>query len=161
MWQIEDILRATGFDIEIVEQQLVSKYNCNDALRKEIYDWYKNLIVMMKKEHVEKKGHLQIIKNTLAEVYEFHIMLLKSRQIPQYDLLYNKAKPDINMLVSKDESGLSEIELILNAIYGVLLLKIKGTKISDGTLDAVKTFSTFLANLSESFKKYEEGKLEI
>jgi hypothetical protein len=161
MWQMEDLIRAMEFNMEKLDQQLVSKYNCNEGLKKEIYDWYKNLIVMMQKEHVEKSGHLQIIKNTLAEVNEFHLMLLKSGEYPQYDLLYNKAKPDVEMLASKDKSGANEIELVLNAIYGVLLLKMKGTDISKGTLEAVKIFSSFLAHLADSFKKYEEGQIEI
>lgn len=161
MWQIEDMIRAMEFVMGKIEQQLVSKYKCDENIRVEITGWYKNLVLMMQKEHLEKKGHLQFINNTMTEVHDFHLMLLKNNQYPQYGILYNKAKPDIDSLSSNDNSNTNEIEIVLNAIYGVVLLKMKGAEVSKGTLAAVKLFSSFLSQLGNYFKKYEKGELEV
>ena len=49
MWQVEDMLRAMRMDIQLVNQNVVSQFQVDDDTRKEISDWYDNLIEMMRK----------------------------------------------------------------------------------------------------------------
>ena len=72
MWQIEDSLRACSFNPETIEKQLVARFNADEATCKEIAGWYNNLAVMMEKEHVQEKGHLQVIANLVNDLNEFH-----------------------------------------------------------------------------------------
>ena len=58
MWQVEDMLRAMRMDIQLVNQNVVSQFQVEDDTRKEISDWYDNLIEMMRKEEVVKSGHV-------------------------------------------------------------------------------------------------------
>ena len=47
MWQVEDMLRALGLDMQRVNEHVVARFRADDALRKEIYDWYDYLVAMM------------------------------------------------------------------------------------------------------------------
>ena len=70
MWQLEDMLRAMQMDIRQVERNVVSQFQVDEDTRKEIREWYDNLIEMMKREEVVKGGHLQVVKNMVNEQYE-------------------------------------------------------------------------------------------
>ena len=59
MWQIEDIIRAYGLDIDKIEKNLVNHYaDLEEGKRREILDWYESLIDMMRREGKEKTGLL-------------------------------------------------------------------------------------------------------
>ena len=47
MWQVEDLIRANGCDIDAIERNLISRYDVDDAKRGEIREWYENLVKMM------------------------------------------------------------------------------------------------------------------
>ena len=72
MWQLEDMLRAMQMDIRQVERNVVSQFQVDEDTRKEIREWYDNLIEMMKREEVVKGGHLQVVKNMVNELTELH-----------------------------------------------------------------------------------------
>ena len=72
MWQIEDMLRAMGLDIERVNENVVAAFQTDERVKQEIREWYDNLIVMMKQEKVEQRGHIQVLKNTVNELTELH-----------------------------------------------------------------------------------------
>ena len=58
MWQVEDLIRASGFDIDEIEKNIISRYRQSREILFEIRDWYSGLIQSMKEEGIEKKGHL-------------------------------------------------------------------------------------------------------
>lgn len=62
MWQVEDLLRALGFNMKQVKEKVIDRFEVAEDTAKEMYDWYDNLSEMMRKEKVEQKGHLQILK---------------------------------------------------------------------------------------------------
>lgn len=162
MWQLEDLLRANQFDMERIRQNIVDKFDSKNGEREEIARWYENLLLMMERENIKEKGHLQINRNQVNDLYEFHLLVMKSGQLPQYDMLFRQAKPFIDEFSAKaGGAGENDIETSLNALYGVLLLKLKGEDVSPGTLASVKMFSQFLAHLAQYYKQYESGKLEL
>ena len=66
MWQIEDLIRACGLNMDVLNENVVSKFPVqSEAERKEIYNWYESLIEMMRMENVQEKGHLQLNKNII------------------------------------------------------------------------------------------------
>ena len=91
MWQVEDMLRAMQMDIELVNRNVVSQFGGDDAARKEISDWYDNLIEMMRKEEVVKSGHVQVVKNMVNELTELHYHLLHNVQDMKYKQLFMMA----------------------------------------------------------------------
>ena len=65
MWQVEDLLRASGLSMEKIEKSLVEPYSLPEEQRKEMLEWYSNLVEMMRLEDVKDSGHLQINKNVI------------------------------------------------------------------------------------------------
>lgn len=63
MWQVEDMLRASNFDMEVVKKNIIDPYpSLTDEQRRELTQWYQDLINMMHDEQVMQKGHVQINK---------------------------------------------------------------------------------------------------
>ena len=82
MWQIEDLIRAFGLDLDRIEENIVNKHeNLSDEQRKEMSEWYESLIDMMRREDVVEKGHLQINKNVIIALDDLNARLVKD---PKY-----------------------------------------------------------------------------
>lgn len=162
MWQVEDMIRANGMDMERIREILVTPARLDAEREKELSDWYENLVEMMRLEGVSEKGHLQINKNTVTLLTDLHLQLLKSTKYPFYSAAYYKALPFIVELRTQGNNrNLSELENCFEALYGVLLLKLQKREISEGTLQAVKAISQFLGILSDYYKKDKAGELEL
>ena len=81
MWQIEDLIRANGLDLDKITENIIDKYDLSPDQRKELKEWYESLIDMMRRENVVKSGHLQLNKNIIIQLNELHHELLKG---PKY-----------------------------------------------------------------------------
>ena len=114
-------------DIQLVNQHVVSQFGVDDSTRKEISDWYDNLIEMMKKEEVAKSGHVQVVKNMVNELTELHYHLLHNVQDMKYKQLFMMAAN--NLLDYRRKTNLpeevSDVELALHALYGHLMLRLQ------------------------------------
>jgi len=77
MWQVEDLLRACSFNPENIENKLVQRFKADEDISREIADWYKNLAMMMEKEHIQEKGHLQVLINLVNDLNEFHLKMVQ------------------------------------------------------------------------------------
>lgn len=158
MWQIEDILRAYKLDIEKLDEVIVSQYQQDENTKKEIREWYDNLIQMMKLEHLEESGHLQININLVNDLNDLHIELLQNQQEIQYNALFFKTLPFLVEFRNKLKAGeeTNDIQLSLHSLYAILLLKLQKKEISKDTEVAVKQISSFLAVLSQKYKHWLE-----
>lgn len=155
MWQIEDIIRAYNLDLDRIEKEIIDKYTSLDDSRKhQLKEWYESLIDMMRREGVEQKGHLQINKNVIISLDDLHRRLLTDEKFARYSAEFYKTLPYIVELRAKagDEKA-GEIETCFNALYGILMLRLKGEEISQETLAAIKQISVFLAMLSGYYKQ--------
>ena len=149
MWQIEDLIRACRFDMEEIDAHLLSKYEQPEPVLQEIRQWYQELADRMREEGVMEKGHLQQNKNIVAELNELHHRLINSAHESVYGSLYYKVLPAIVQLRSQsDNAGTSEMETCLTAIYGYILLKMKGREISVETTESIKDMSRLLSFLA-------------
>lgn len=155
MWQIEDLIRAYNLDIDRIDSEIISKYtSLSEEQRHQLHDWYESLIDMMRREGVEKKGHLQLNKNVVIALDDLHRRLLADEKFAKYSAEFYKTLPFIVELRAKaGEEKAGEIETCLNALYGILLLKLKGQEISKETMEAIKQISTFMGMLSHYYKK--------
>ena len=160
MWQVEDFIRAYQFDIEAIDKNIISQFQQPEEKHKEIRDWYENLIEMMKIEKVEQKGHLQILKNNINELFDFHLYLLEKVKDSSYLNLFQQAVGNISEFRQKSKATAenNDVEVCLTALYGILMLKLQGKKISKDTLAAVTTFSNLISELTIKYKAFEEDK---
>ena len=60
MWQVEDIIRAYGCNLQQIKKEYISRFDCTDEQKEEMVDWYGNLIRMINQEGCREKGHIQI-----------------------------------------------------------------------------------------------------
>ena len=162
MWQVEDLIRANGMDLERIRETLAAPSRLDAENQAELMEWYENLVEMMRLEGVSERGHLQINKNVIVMLTDLHLQLLKSTKFPFYSAAYYKALPFIVELRTQGENrNLSELENCFEALYGILLLKLQKHDISEGTLQATKAISQLLGLLSDYYKKDKAGDLEL
>ena len=84
MWQVEDLIRANGCDMERIRKNIIEPYPATDEQKKELARWYEDLINMMQQEGVLEKGHVQINKNIIVWLTDLHLRLLRSPKFPYY-----------------------------------------------------------------------------
>lgn len=162
MWQVEDLIRANGHDPEQIRKNLIDSYpSLDEEQKKELIQWYEDLINMMRNEGVMQRGHLQINKNIIVWLTDLHLRLLKSPKFPYYSAAYYKALPFIVELRSKGDKDLPEIETCFDAMYGVLMLKLQKKELSEETRKAIKAIGDLLAVLADYYKKDKAGQLDL
>ena len=158
MWQVEDIIRAFGLDIDKIKAGIIDRYDVDENTRKEIIDWWEGLIMMMQHEGKKETGHLQINKNVLIRLTDLHNELLKSAKHPEYGAEFYKTLPFIVELRAKtpEDQQVGELETCFNALYGTLMLKLQGKEIGKDTQAAINQISHFIGTLAAYYKKNEE-----
>lgn len=161
MFQIEDLLRACNFNKNIIESNLIAQYKTDETTISEIRDWYFGLTDLMEEEKLEQKGHLSFLTNKINEVYDFHLYILQHEDFIEYQNKYKEVSPILNDLKPKQGQAQNDIQIIVNAIYGIYLLKLKKQEISTDTYKSASILSRFLADLSKYFKDYESGELKL
>lgn len=160
MWQIEDIIRANGLDIDRIKENVIDRFNLSPAQSKEMVEWYESLIDMMRREGVEKSGHLQLNKNVIIQLTDLHLALLKDPRFPEYTAEFYKTLPYIVELRSKaGENPAGELETCFNALYGMLMLRLQGKEITPETKAALTQISKFIALLARDYNLDREDKL--
>lgn len=160
MWQIEDIIRANGLDIDKIRENVISKFNLSSPQKLEMEEWYESLIDMMRREGVAESGHLQINKNILNQLVQLHQALLADPEFPDYTAEFYRTLPYIVELRGKaGENKTGEIETCFTALYGMLLMRLQKKELSEATTEAVGQISRFIALLAKDFHLDEEDKL--
>lgn len=155
MWQIEDLIRAYGLDLDRIQQDIIDKHTgISEQQRKDMRDWYESLIDMMRREGVTEKGHLQLNRNTLDDIEQLHRRLLSDPKFSAYANQYYATLPLIVELRSKaGDNRKDEIETLFEALYGILLMRLQGKELSKDTQDALAQISKFLGLLASYYKK--------
>jgi len=157
MWQLEDLIRAFGFNIEALEKDVFEVFSPDETLRQEFYQWYGSLIEMMEMENIKSEGHLQITKNVVLDLNTLHVTLLKMPEENIYRDLYYKAAPNLYEFQKKiKDPEINEVEMMFLGLFGLLMMRIKKSSISDETEMAMKTFSDLLALLTQKYHEREE-----
>ena len=157
MWQIEDIIRANNLDIEPIRKNVIDRFGLSDEQRQQLTEWYESLIDMMRREGVEKSGHLQMNTNMLSQLVELHNALLRDPRFGEYTKRFYAALPAIVELRSKaGEHPAGELETCFNALYGMLMLRLRNGEVTPATTEAMGRISAFIAMLAAYFHKNEK-----
>lgn len=153
MWQVEDIIRAYDCSLSRIRKEYIDSFELDDEQKEEELDWWGNLVRMMNQEGCREHGHLQINKIVVQDLTELHAQLLQSSKYPFYNTEYYKVLPFIVELRNRGDKDLTEIETCLNALYGVMMLRLQHKDISPDTKHAIDEITTFLGMLSDYYKK--------
>lgn len=152
--QLCDIMRANNMDIKKIDELLVSKFEVSEKEKLKIHNWYQALIEKMREENIVVSGDLKEIKELISMLNRIHLALLDDKDEYRHHELYNWAKPNIAEYkrLSKSNSD-NEIEICIDAMYALLLLKLQHKSISEETAQAMQTFGSLLANIADVYKK--------
>ena len=162
MWQVEDLIRAYGCNLQRIREEYLSRFDIDEEQREELSDWYGDLIRMTNQEGCREGGHLQINKLVMQQLCELHNQLLASPKFPFYSSAYYKVLPFIVELRQKgSHKDEHEIETCFNALYGVMLLRLQQKSVSPDTNHAIESMTTLLGMLSDYYLKDKEGTLRF
>ena len=162
MWQAEDMVRAFQLDFDSIKSNISKDFNGKEADLHSLLAWYEGLIKKLKVQGKTKTGHINEINEIINELNYLHATLINLMQDPKYTDLYKAALPYINDFRGKSEnSNENDVHLCLNAIYAKLILKLKGSEISEETENAFEHFRNVLAHLSVRYKDMKAGTLTI
>lgn len=160
MWQMEDLIRAYGCSLTRIRREYIDRFDYTDQQKDEEEDWFGDLIRMMNQEGKREKGHLAINEVLLQDLGDLHVRLLQSTRFPYYSAEYYRVRPFIVELRQKGDKEIGEVETCLNALYGVMLLRMRQKPISPETAHAIKAITTFLGMLSDYYIKDRTEGLE-
>ncbi len=162
MWQIEDLIRAFSLDMDVINERIVEPYKITADEKKQLYDWYVSLIDMMRSENVQESGHLQLNKNILILLNDFHQELMSSGAEPAYNSKFYSILPSLAALRQKqNEADISDIELCFNFLYGIMTLRMQKKEISAETLQTQTEISKYLTLLNMHYFRYLNGDLQF
>lgn len=165
MWQLEDLIRAYSCDTDKVvtlANRFANIEGMDDEKIEAIGQWYCDLTQMMLAEGKRESGHLQININTLLDMTDLHLLLLKSEKDAIYSSAFYSTLPYIVELRSKEgKDPVGEIETCFTALYGVLLLRLQKKEVNQETQVAVQQIGKFLGLLSEKYKQWKSGELKF
>ena len=99
MYQLEDVMRACNLDEKLVDEHIVSKFNADIAVRAEISAWYRELIMAMKDQKIEKSGHLEYLRLQIAELSDFNYAILQENEDEEYADAFKSALPALADIV--------------------------------------------------------------
>jgi len=149
------MIRANKLDLESIEQTLISKFEVAYEVKREMREWYKTLIAMMQDEQKEVSGHLSILENSVEQLHELHRQILDQAVDTSYKEVNERATIHLEALRMRSGQGKeNEIQVALNGLYGLLLLKLKKTPITEETMKAFDSIKELVAELSS---RYMEG----
>ena len=138
MWQIEDIIRAYGCSLPVIKKNYIERFDFTPEQKDEELDWFGNLIRMMNEEGKRESGHLDINRVLLQDVIDLHGRLLQSSKFPIYNAEYYKVLPFIVELRNRGDKDINEVETCLDALYGVMMLRLQKKEITPETEKAIK-----------------------
>ena len=161
MWQLEDMLRACNFDIDLLSSQLVDPLDIDETQKSQAKVWYAGIAKQMKQAKIEQKGHLYELVEITSELFFLHTTVVTTLNNKDYEKAYSAAQPLLQELAKKQQGMQNEVETALTFLYGIWMLRVKGKEISEDTKQAVPAISKWLAFLSKLYADMKTGKLDF
>ncbi len=152
LFKTEDLLRTFEFDLNRINSQVIANIPVSDNEKKELILWYVDLIEAMKSQKIEKFGHLKVVNGLISQLTALHTNLLTNQN--KYKDIFVKAEPYIKEQIETSNQTLSNpIQVCLNAIYGFLILKLEGKKVTPNQQEMLEHFGDLLSFLSFKYKE--------
>jgi uncharacterized protein DUF4924 len=153
MYQTEDLVLSYKLNLDDILEYVIQHMSQNKAMIKEQLLWYADIIEQMKNEDIiNTRKHLsstQEYVDLLSFLHESHLMNDKS-----YVKVYSKAEKDIKHYIALSEKTIENtVQICLNGLYGMLLLKLNGKKVTAEQQQTLTNFGAVLEYLSEVYKK--------
>ena len=152
MYQVEDLIRASGFDPVRIDQMIISQFDADYSVKREMLEWYKDLISRMQDEGKEKSGHMDFLVKIAGEMNGLNVELLHRPLNKEFKDTYDRAKVNIDALrMRSGHTRENDVQLALNGLYGLLILKLQKKEVTEETEKAFREISGWIALLSAEF----------
>ncbi len=153
MYQVEDLIRANDFDLDRIEETIISQFDTDYAILREMREWYKGHIDRLNTEGKQKQGHMNFLTALGNELNELNLKLLHDPLNNEFKDVYDKAKLEIEALrMRSGHSKENDVHLALNGLYGYLMLRLQKKEISKETAEAFGKIGEWMARLAEEWK---------
>ena len=164
LWQIEDLLRALQFSPEAIYSTLVARIEGADEQQKEnIFNWYMQIVELLRKEGKEEKGHLEHTLHLIADLHNLHLQLMHHPIGEHYRKTFAALMPQLprlRQMVQKEE--ISDTEIAFRALYATMLYRIKGgDKGGEAIKDTIELISPVVGELAAMYGKVERGEVDL
>jgi hypothetical protein len=162
MYQVEDVIRAYKFDVDLIMEHYVQPQLPDSSFSGQYKTWYEGLIRSMKAQKIEKSGHLDELKEIMIELSYLHTTMLNMPDDTKYKEVYDAANKYLEEFKLKsDLKDKNHIEIAFHAMYMKLLLKLQKKEISPETEEAFDGMRMMLAYLSRSYRRMKAGDLDF
>ncbi|MEM7109748.1 MAG: DUF4924 family protein [Bacteroidota bacterium] len=148
MYQTEDLIRAFEFDLNKITEYVI-KHVPQEVERKELILFYAEIIIKMRDENIQQTGHLQSTQKIVSE------LLTLKNELQTTDQKFIKIWRASEGIIHKyaEQSGANEIQVCLNGIYGLLLLRLNGNPVSEEIKQHAELYGDILSYLSYKYKQ--------
>jgi len=156
-WQMEDLVRAVGFDLGGLRVHLSSAYE-GDRLEAEL-TWFADLMRDLKRENKLSSGHRMALDELMVELTYLHRTLLDVLKDGEYQSVVDAAQPHLSAMEARGEAGKSEVESMLVALYGWLVLRMSGKTVTAKTQESLDLIRDWANLLAARYIKMRAGEL--
>ena len=160
MWNMEQLHRSLGFDIEGIQAYLGNALG--DGAKEEELEFHRNLRKKMIAQGIEAKGHLYELNEIMVELFYLHNTLINLMKDHKYISAFEPCEAAIKDFRKRSSDTLNnDIEAMLTALFGYLSLKLGGKEVHPATQEAIDLFSKSLALLAVKYKDMKSGKMNF
>lgn len=152
----EDLVRSFDFDLEKIGNHVINHLPISNIEKLGRVNHYEDLIDRMREQGLEKTGHLKEHQQLVLTLESLSDDLLRTDS--EYRSLFDKAETAIefNKNLAQGEVK-SDIQICINGVYGFLLLRLSGKKISPEDEEKVDQFGNVLSYLSFKYRELAES----
>ncbi|MEX1192992.1 MAG: DUF4924 family protein [Brumimicrobium sp.] len=162
MYQLEDLIRAYQFNIDVIREKIIKPQVKSDSFEKEAVKWYEEIIQEMKSRGLEREGHLHRIGEVITEMIYLHNTLLTVVKDKKYIGLLEAAEENIEAFRQKsDLKQMHIVEVCFRALYMKFLMRLQGKEITDASESAFDTMRILLAYLTKGYHQMKKGDMSM
>lgn len=157
LWQMQDLLRAVQFDVDALDGFIRSYLPNEDrvALEKK---WFAELAATMKNERVVKKGSISELSELIGELNFLHQTLTTLLKDKEYMEVYASIQEPLSEYRKRSNvDQMTDVEMCLTALYGLLMLRLQKKNVSEETQEAMHVFSRWIGKLSGHYHAMKRG----
>ena len=145
VWQMEDAVRATGFDPDLLDRMC-------EGMDGPDGDWFLDLAHDLDRQGLRASGHVGHAHETLTELALLHDLLTGPLEDKAYTEAFHAAEPflrDLDARLAPERRGrMHPAEQMMTALYGWLVLRLRKETVfleTEAALVAIKGMANALA----------------
>ncbi len=154
MYQTEMLIRNFDFDLNKIKIHVfgnIPSEKMPDEEKEKNLEWYSRIIDEMRKEGLEKEGHLASVQNEVEKLSDLSLRLLADDKI--YQSVFNEARVAIRTNIQASNGLVTNpVQACLNGVLGLLIARMNGKHIPEEVQEQLEQFGNVLSYLSSKYE---------